>query len=66
MKFDNWPKEALKRTLLRDYPGCNSALEAVRKVIQSKAIDKKVEVVKTDEIQKGADIERVIEPWENW
>lgn len=31
MKFDKWPKEALRLTLMRDYPGCKSVREALEK-----------------------------------
>lgn len=31
-----WPKESLKRALLRDFPGCSNSLEALKKVIESK------------------------------
>ncbi len=31
-----WPKESLQRTLVRDFPGCKSALEAVQKLLATK------------------------------
>lgn len=34
-----WPAEALRRTLLRDFPGCKTANEAVKKVMLNRTKD---------------------------
>lgn len=35
-KRKNWPDRSLEKSLVRDYPGCKSAFEAVQKVLGTK------------------------------
>lgn len=35
-KKNQWPKESLRQALVRDFPGCKTALEALKKAIEKK------------------------------
>lgn len=46
-KRKNWPDRSLEKTLAMDYPGCKSALDAVKKVLSDKEPKTEVPILPT-------------------
>ncbi len=69
-----WPADSLKRTLLKDYPGCKTAAEAVKKAIQDKNQTAsqtpkeedlgdvmRAAIREVEELQKGIDLDLIFQ-----